>query len=63
MSRIGNIEQVARQRNIFIVLCILSMSACLMLTIKIITSNDRTILVPGLIKRYGQARMGSLQVT
>jgi hypothetical protein len=48
MSRIGNIEQVARQRNIFIVLCILSMSACLMLTIKIITSNDRTILVPGL---------------
>ena len=58
MSRIGNIERVARQRNIFIILCILSISACLMLSIKIITSNARTILVPGLNQEVWTSKNG-----
>lgn len=58
MSRIGNIEQVARQRNIFIFLCMISISACLILGIKMISSNERIILVPGLHQEVWTSKNG-----
>lgn len=48
MSRIQNIETVARQRNVFMLLCMLSICGCLILGIKILSSSERVILVPGL---------------
>lgn len=48
MNRIKNIETVARQRNIFMFLCMLSMCVCLVLGIKILSNQERIILVPGL---------------
>ena len=58
MSRIQNIETVARQRNIFILLCMLSMCVCLVLWIKILANRERIILVPGLNREVWAARGG-----
>ena len=58
MSRIQNIETVARQRNIFILLCMLSMCACLVLGIKILANRERIILVPGLNREVWTAKDG-----
>ena len=43
-----NIEIVARQRNIFIVLCMLSLICLLIVSLKLLSTNERTILIPGL---------------
>lgn len=48
MSRLESIETVARQRNLFMFLCIISVSTCLILGIKMLRSEERIILVPGL---------------
>lgn len=45
---IGSIEQVARQRNLFLSLTILLCAACLGLSIKLLTNSEKVILVPGL---------------
>lgn len=43
-----NIEVVARQRNIFLVLCILSLMCLVLVSLKLLGISERTILVPGL---------------
>ena len=43
-----NIEIVARQRNIFMVLCMLSLICLLIVSLKLLSTNERTILIPGL---------------
>lgn len=43
-----NIEVVARQRNIFMVLCMLSLVCLLLVSLKLLSTNERTILIPGL---------------
>jgi type IV conjugative transfer system protein TraE len=43
-----NIEIVARQRNIFIVLCMLSLICLLIVSLKLLSTHERTILIPGL---------------
>lgn len=43
-----NIEIVARQRNIFIVLCMLSLVCLLIVSLKLLSTHERTILIPGL---------------
>lgn len=43
-----NIETVARQRNVFMVLCALSLSALVLVSIKLLSVSEKTILVPGL---------------
>ena len=44
----SNIEAVARQRNVFIVFAIIALLCCLLLSLKLISTQERTILVPGL---------------
>ena len=39
-----NIEVVARQRNIFMVLCMLSLVCLLLVSLKLLSTNERTIL-------------------
>ena len=58
MSRIQNYEKVARQRNIFILLAMLSMCACLVLGIKILANRERIILVPGLNREVWASKDG-----
>lgn len=43
-----NIEVVARQRNIFMVLCMLSLGCLLLVSLKLLSTHERTILIPGL---------------
>lgn len=43
-----NIEVVARQRNIFMVLCMLSLVCLLLVSLKLLSTHERTILIPGL---------------
>lgn len=43
-----NIETVARQRNIFMLLCMISICTSLIIGVKMIMSEERVILVPGL---------------
>jgi type IV conjugative transfer system protein TraE len=43
-----NIEIVARQRNIFMVLCMLSLVCLLIVSLKLLSTHERTILIPGL---------------
>ena len=45
-----NIEVVARQRNVFLVLCSLSLVCLLAVSLKLLSISERTILVPGLIQ-------------
>ena len=45
---IGNIEKVARQRNLFLILTILLCTGSLGLSIKLLTGSEKVILVPGL---------------
>jgi hypothetical protein len=45
---IGNIEKVAKQRNLFLILTILLCATSLGLSIKLLTGNEKVILVPGL---------------
>jgi len=54
----GNIEKVARQRNMFIGVAVISLSCCLLLSIKLVTSTERTILVPGLQKEAWVSNSG-----
>jgi len=58
MSRIGDIERVARQRNIFMFLSMVAISVCLILSVKLISSNERVILVPGLNKEVWTSNEG-----
>jgi type IV conjugative transfer system protein TraE len=58
MSRPQNYETVARQRNLFILLCMLSMSICLVLGIKILSNRERIILVPGLNREVWASKDG-----
>jgi type IV conjugative transfer system protein TraE len=58
MSRIRNIETVARQRNLFMLLCMLSMCICLILGIKIVRNSERVILVPGLNREVWASKDG-----
>jgi len=58
MSRIGSIEQVARQRNIFMFLSMVAISVCLILSVKLISSDERIILVPGLNKEVWTSNEG-----
>jgi len=58
MSRIVSIETVARQRNIFMFLCMLSMVSCLVLGIRIVASRERIILVPGLNQQVWTSKDG-----
>lgn len=58
MSRTLNIETVARQRNIFMVLCMLSLCTCLVLGIKILSNQERIILVPGLNQEVWTSKYG-----
>lgn len=48
MSRIKDIENIARQRNVFMALSILSIALCILTSVKLVTSQERVILVPGL---------------
>ena len=43
-----NIEVVARQRNIFLVLCSLSLLCLVLVSLKLLSVSEKTILVPGL---------------
>jgi hypothetical protein len=43
-----NIETVARQRNVFMVLCALSLASLILVSLKLLSVSERTILVPGL---------------
>lgn len=58
ISRTKDIEIVARQRNIFMVLTILSVLICLLLAIRIITSQDKIIMVPGLNQEVWTSKAG-----
>ncbi len=58
MNRLANIETVARQRNIFMFLCILSISTCLFIGIKMLNSTERIILVPGLNQEVWTSKEG-----
>ena len=58
MSRIGDIERVARQRNIFMFLSMVAISVCLILAVKLISSDERVILVPGLNKEVWTSNEG-----
>ena len=58
MSRLQNYETVARQRNLFMLLCMLSMSICLVLGIKILRNRERIILVPGLNREVWASKDG-----
>ena len=58
MSRIASIEKVARQRNVFMFLSMISMCVCLILCIKVIRSDERVILVPGLNKEVWTSNEG-----
>ena len=43
-----NIETVARQRNVFMVFCALSLASLILVSLKLLSVSERTILVPGL---------------
>lgn len=43
-----NIETVARQRNLFLALSLMAVFSCTLLAIKLISSEEKIILVPGL---------------
>lgn len=45
---IGNIEQVARQRNLFLILTLLLCLTALGLSVKLLTNNEKVILMPSL---------------
>lgn len=45
---VGNIDNLTRQRNVFLALAIIAISSCLLLSLRLITTHDRVILVPGL---------------
>jgi hypothetical protein len=45
---VGNIENLTRQRNVFLSLSIIAISSCLLLSLRLNTTNDRITLVPGL---------------
>lgn len=47
---LNNIEQVARQRNLFLILTILLAISCAGLTAKLLTEDKKVILVPGLMQ-------------
>ena len=49
-NRIQDIQVVARQRNIFVILSILALFCTFLLSLKIVFSSNKTILVPGLNK-------------
>lgn len=58
MSRTRNIETVARQRNVFMLLSVLSIATCLILGIKMLSSQERIILVPGLNQEVWLSKSG-----
>lgn len=58
MSRIKDIENIARQRNVFIVLSMLAICACVLLALKLVTSEERVILVPGLNQEVWASNSG-----
>lgn len=58
MNRSGNIETVARQRNVFMLLSMVSMCACLVIGVKLLTSQERIILVPGLNQEVWTSKNG-----
>jgi len=43
-----NIETVARQRNVLLVLCALSLASLILVSLKLLSVSEKTILVPGL---------------
>lgn len=45
---VANIESLSRQRNLFLILTILLAVTGMMLSLKLITSDQKTILVPGI---------------
>ena len=58
MSRTKNIETVARQRNIFMLLSMISMCACLVIGVKFFSSREKIILVPGLNQEVWTSKYG-----
>jgi hypothetical protein len=48
----GNIEKVAKQRNLFVGLSILSSLSCVFLACKLVTISEKTILVPGIASQF-----------
>ena len=54
----GNIEKVARQRNMFMGIAAISLSCCMLVSIKLVTSTERMILVPGLQKEAWVSNSG-----
>lgn len=55
---IGNIQQVARQRNLFLILTTLLCVSCLGLSAKLLTSNEKVILVPSLSQEIWTSNNG-----
>ncbi|NRB10188.1 MAG: type IV conjugative transfer system protein TraE [Rickettsiaceae bacterium] len=53
-----NIEQIARQRNLFIVLTMLLLLILLIVSIKLITLKEKIVLVPGLNKKVWTSNAG-----
>lgn len=45
---LGNIDQLTKQRNVFLILSIMAISSCFLLSWRLINTTDRVILVPGL---------------
>jgi type IV conjugative transfer system protein TraE len=58
MSRTRNIETVARQRNVFMLLSMLAITTCLILGIKMLSNQERIILVPGLNQEVWTSKAG-----
>ncbi|MGC0372185.1 MAG: hypothetical protein DGJ47_000892 [Rickettsiaceae bacterium] len=48
INKVQNIELIARQRNLFIVLCLISFIITLVVSLKLFTRKERVILIPGL---------------
>jgi type IV conjugative transfer system protein TraE len=55
---IGNIQQVARQWNLFLILTMLLCVSCLGLSAKLLTSNEKVILVPSLSQEIWTSNNG-----
>jgi type IV conjugative transfer system protein TraE len=45
---IGNIDNLTRQRNVFLLLSLIAIASCLFLSLRLVNTSDRVILVPGL---------------
>lgn len=55
---IGNIEQITKQRNLFLLLTILLCFSSAGLTLRLLTSSEKVILVPGLSSELWTSKDG-----